>query len=117
MAYIVNFDQSNKADWTFDITATDGDPDSPTFGNPIDFTGALVTMTVTDEHCWTRLTASIGSGITQPVGTTIEVLFTAAQMETLWAGSYKYGVVFSLNGSIEQLLSGTVSVYDGVAQI
>lgn len=117
MAYIINFDQSNKADFTFDITATDGDPDSATFGQAIDFTGALVKLVVADENGWQRLTASIGSGITQPVGTTLEVLFTAAQMETLCPGSYKIGAVYSLNGSINQIFSGMISVYDGVAQI
>lgn len=117
MSYIQNFDQSNKADFTFDITATDGDENSATFGQAIDFTGALVTLMVKDESGCQRLTATIGSGITQPVGTTLEVLFTAAQMETLWPGSYKIGAVYSLNGSINQIFSGTISVFDGVAQI
>ena len=112
MAYIVNFDQSNKADWTFDITATDADT-----GLAIDFTGALVTLTVKDENDCQQLPATIGSGITQPVGTTLEVLFTASQMEALCPGAYKIGAVYSLNGEINQLFHGTVSVYDGVAQI
>ena len=112
MAFITNFDQSNKADWTFDITAMDADT-----GLAIDFTGAAVLFAVKDENNCVRLSASIGSGITQPVGTTLEVSFTAAQMETLCPGSYKVGCVYSLNGQINQLLSGTVSVYDGVAQL
>jgi hypothetical protein len=112
MAYIINFDQSNKADWTFDITATDSDT-----GLAIDFTGALVTLTVKDENDCQRLTASIGSGITQPVGTTLEVLFTDEQMKALCPGSYKIGAVYQLNGETNQLFHGTVSVYDGVASI
>ena len=112
MAYIINFDQSNKADWTFDITATDADTLLA-----IDFTGAAVTLTVKDENNCQRLTASIGSGITQPVGTTLEVLFSASQMEALCPGAYKIGAVYQLNGEINQLFHGTVSVYDGVAQI
>lgn len=112
MAYIINFDQSNKADWTFDITATDANT-----GLAIDFTGAVVRLTVNDENDCQRLTATIGSGITQPVATTLEVLFTAAQMETLCPGAYKIGAVYQLNGEINQLFHGTVSVYDGVAQI
>ena len=112
MSYIINFYQSNKADWTFDITATDFDTDLA-----IDFTGALVTLTVNDEADVQLLTATIGSGITQPIGTVLEVLFTAAQMETLRPGAYKVGAVYSLNGEINQLFAGTVSVYDGVAQI
>jgi len=117
MAYIKDFDESNKADWTFDIIATDGDPDSATFGTVIDFTGAIIKLQVNDENGCQRLTASIGSGITQPVGTTIEVLFTAAQMEALCPGSYNIGCVYSLNGSINTIFTGTLSIYDGVAQI
>lgn len=112
MAYIINFDQSNKADWTFDITATDADT-----GLAIDFTGALVTMTVKDENDCQRLTATIGSGITQPTGFVLEVLFSASQMEALCPGAYKLGIVYSLNNEINQITIGTVSVYDGVAQI
>lgn len=112
MAYITNFDQSNKADWTFDITATDADT-----GLAIDFTGAAVSLVVKDENNCQKLSASIGSGITQPDANTIEVLFTDEQMKALCAGSYKIGCVYSLNGSTVQLLTGTVSVYDGVASL
>ncbi len=112
MAYVVNFDQSNKADWAFDISATDADT-----GSDIDFTGAAVSLAVQDENGCQVLTASIGSGITQPTGLVLEMLFTAAQMQTLRPGAYKIGAVYSLNGQINQIFSGTVSVYDGVAQI
>jgi len=112
MAFITNFDQSNKADWTFDITAVDNDT-----GDAIDFTGADVLFVVKDENDCQKLSASIGSGITQPVGTTLEFLFTAAQMETFCPGSYKYGCVYSLNGSIIQLMTGTVTIFDGVAKL
>jgi hypothetical protein len=112
MSFIANFDQSNTADWTFDISATDADT-----GDAIDFTGASVSFVVKDENNCQKLTASIDSGITQPDANTLEVAFTASQMEALCAGSYKIGCVYSLNGSINQLLSGTVSIYDGVAKL
>lgn len=112
MAYIVNFDQSNKADWAFDISATDADT-----GAVIDFTGASVNLVLKDENDCQRLSASIGSGITLILSTTLEVVFTASQMQALIPGAYKVGAVYSLNGQINQLFSGTVSVYDGVAQI
>lgn len=117
MAYIVNFDQSNKADFTFNITATNGDPSDPAFGTAIVFTGALITLTIKDENDCQKLTATVGSGITLPLPTTIEVLFSAAQMETLCPGSYKIGAVYSLNGSINTIFTGTLAIYDGVAQI
>lgn len=112
MAFVTNFDQSNTADWTFDITATDADT-----GDAIDFTGAAVSFVVKDENNCKKLALSIGSGITQPDGFTLEFLVPAAQMEALCAGSYKHGCVYSLNGSINQLLVGTVSVFDGVAKL
>lgn len=112
MAFTTNFDQSNKADWTFDITATDADT-----GGAIDFTGASVKFEVKDKNNCQRLCATIGSGITQPVGTTLEISFTATQMEALCPGSYKVGCVFELNGETDQLLTGTVSIYDGVAKL
>lgn len=112
MAYIVNFDQSNKADWIFDISATDADT-----GDDIDFTGASVKFVVKDESGCQVLSATIGSGITLSSSTVLEVQFTPTQMETLCAGSYKVGCVYSLNGETDQLLTGTVSIYDGVAQL
>jgi|SRR5882672_3812715 len=117
MAYIINFDQSNKADFGFFISATDADPDSVGFGTAIDFTGALVTLTVKDENDCQRLTASIGSGITLILSTKLQVLFTDEQMKPLCPGSYKWGAVYFLNGETNQLGSGTISVFDGVAQI
>jgi len=113
MAYIINFERSNKADWAFDIIATDADT-----GAAIDFTGAAVTLTIKDENDCQRLTASIGSGIALIIaGLGLEVTFTASQMKTLIPGSYKVGAVYSLAGSINQLFSGTVSIYDGIAEI
>jgi hypothetical protein len=112
MAYVTSFDQSNTADWIIQISATDADT-----GDAIDFTGATVLFVVKDENNCLKLSASIGSGITQPSGAVLQIQFTPAQMETLCAGTYKVGCVFQLNGVISQLLTGSVSIYDGVAQL
>jgi hypothetical protein len=112
MAFTTNFDQSNKADWIIQISATDAET-----GDDIDFTGASILFVVKDENNCQRLSATIGSGITQPSGTVLQIQFTPAQMETLCPGSYKVGCVFLLNGETDQLLTGTVSIYDGVAKL
>lgn len=112
MAYVTNFDQSNKADWAFDVTAIDAET-----GSSIDFTGATVALAVNDENGCQVLSASIGSGITQPDAYTLSVLFADQQMKALCPGSYKVGMVYSLNGETNQIFSGTVSVYDGVASL
>jgi uncharacterized lipoprotein YajG len=112
MAFTVQFDQSNRADWIIDISATDADTSAD-----IVFTGATVSFVVKDENNCQKLSATIGSGITQLSTTVLEVTFTAAQMETLCAGTYKIGCVYGINGNITQLLTGSVSIYDGIAQL
>lgn len=112
MAFNTNFDQSNKADWIIQISATDSET-----GVDIDFTGASVLFAVKDENNCQRLSASIGSGITLVSSTVLQIQFTPAQVETLCPGSYKVGCVYQLNSEINQLLTGTVSIYDGVAQL
>lgn len=109
MSFNVNFDQSNRADWAFDITATDIDT-----GVAIVFTGATVSLMVRDENKCLRLTGSIGSGITLSDANTLSVLFTASQMAALCAGSYKVGAIYVLNGATNQIFTGDVSIYDGV---
>jgi hypothetical protein len=113
MSYIANFDQSNKADWVISISATDADT-----GDAIDFTGASVSFQVNDDNCCQRLLATTGnSKITLPDPNTLLVSFTDDEMKALCAGSYTCGAVYLLNGETNQLLVGTVSVYDGVASV
>lgn len=112
MAYNANFDQSNRADWAFDVTVTDADT-----GEAIDFTGASVSFVVKDKSGCTKLSATISDGITQPVGATLSVLFTAEDMHCICAGSYNIGMIYELNDETNQILTGTVTIYDGVASL
>ncbi|MCK1430908.1 hypothetical protein [Bradyrhizobium sp. 87] len=113
MAYVTNFDQSNKADWVTEISATDADT-----GDAIDFTGASVAFQVNDDQGCQRLLATTANGkITLPDVNTLQVSFTDEEMKTLCSGSYACGAVYSLNGETNQLLVGTVSIYNGVASL
>lgn len=114
MSFTTNFDQSNKADWIIDISATDATPGA-TFGQDIDFTGASVLFVVADENGCTKLSATIGNGITQPTGTVLEVAFTESQMNALCAGSYNVGCTYKINGITTQIFVGTVAIYNGWA--
>ena len=109
MSYVTSFDQSNKADWAFDVSATDADT-----GDAIDFTDATVSFAVDDENGCQVLSGSIGSGITLSDPNTLSFLFTATQMTALCPGSYKVGAIYTLNGSTNQIFVGTVFIYDGV---
>lgn len=111
MAYITNFDQSNKADWAFDVTAIDADT-----GLDIDFTGATIALAVKDENGCERLSATETDGITIST-TTLSVSFTDEEMKVLCPGAYKVGMVYELNGETNQIFTGTVTIYDGVASI
>lgn len=112
MAFMTSFDASNKADWIITISATDADT-----GTDIDFTGAEVLFVVKDANNCQVLSASVGDGITLSSSTVLQVQFTPTQMQALCAGSYKIGCVYQLNGETDQLLVGSVSIYDGIAQL
>lgn len=112
MAYNTSFDASNKADFVVDFSATDAET-----GDDIDFTGASVMIRVAREDCGPVITATIGSGITQPTGLVLELTITAAQMASLRPGSYRIGGVYNLSGSTIQLFVGDFVVYDGIAAV
>lgn len=108
MSYNVSFDASNKADFVVDFTATDAET-----GTDIDFTGAAVSIVIWEQNCAPKVTATIGSGITQPSGLILELKITAAQMAAFRSGSYLIGGYYTLNGETNQLFRGDFVVYDG----
>ncbi len=111
MAYITSFDVSNKSDWAFDVTATDAETSLA-----IDFTGATVAFAVKDAAGSSVLSATVGDGITITT-TTISVLFDDSAMNGVSAGSYNIGMIYRLNGETNQILTGTVTIYDGIATL
>jgi len=112
MAYIANFSQSNQADWIFDVVATNADT-----GDAVDFSAATaITFEVNDFDGCRRFVGALSSGVTLPAIGTIEVLVPKATMQNLCAGSYPIGMTYTMNGETDQILIGTVSVYDGVAK-
>lgn len=106
----VNLEASNREDWTIQFSATDEDT-----GDDIIFTGASLDFKLKDANGCTVLEAS--SAITLPDPTIVQIVFTAAQMATLCAGSYPFGCVYSLNSTTAQLFVGTAAIYDGIASL
>jgi len=112
MTYIADFYQSNQADFTFDIVATNADT-----GDAVDFsTATAITFELNDFDGCQRFVMSLTGGITLPATGTIEVLVPKATMQNLCAGSYRHGMTYTMNGETDQIIVGTVSVYDGVAR-
>ena len=112
MAYIASFYESNQADWIFDIVATNADT-----GEAIDFSTATILFEVTYADDCQHFTATFPSGgITQPVTGTLEVIIPKDTMRNLCAGTYPLGMTYTMNGETDQLLTGSLTVYEGVAR-
>jgi hypothetical protein len=108
MAYNTSFDTSDWADFVVDFIVTDIDT-----GEDIDLTGATAQINIWEENCSPTITASIGSGITQPSANVLELTITAAQMAAFRPGSYLIGGRYILNGATTQIFRGDFVVYDG----
>lgn len=112
MAFTATFDQqSNKADFIFDLTATNVDTQQL-----VDFSGAEVSCSIKDRDGCVVQTINVGNGITLLDPTKLEFFFTKSQVGNL-CGHYKIGSVFEINEETDQLFVGTVSFYDGVASV
>ena len=111
MAYIAALRQSNRATWRDIIEITDSET-----GDLIDLTGARITMTLCGER-GNKLTASTDDGSINVIELgKAEFVFTKEEMASLCAGSYSIGarVQRETDGDVEQLLEGSVYIYEGV---
>lgn len=112
MAFTATFDQqSNKADFIFDLTATNLDTKLL-----VDFTGAAIACSIEDKNGCVVQTITVGKGITLLTATKLEFFFAKSKVSNL-CGHYKIGSVFEINDETDQLFIGTVSFYNGVASV
>lgn len=104
--------RSNQADWTDYVECRDADT-----GEALDISDATaITVRLRDPQgrC-TVLEASLGDGVTLSDQTgVLGFTFTAAQMQTLRAKTYDFGVLVTLDGAIEQVVLGTVPILQGL---
>lgn len=111
MAYIAALRQSNRATWRDILEISDADT-----GDLIDLTGARITMTLCGER-GDKLTVSTDDGSINVIDLgKAEFVFTKGQMGGLCAGSYSIGarVQRETDGDVEQLIEGSVYIYEGV---
>lgn len=112
MAYNINFVASNKADFSVDFSAI-----NTVTNSAVDLTGAAVSIKITQDEFYERYSATIGSGITQPSSTVLELVIPAATMAGFQVGTYRIGCVYRLNGETIQLFDGNFVVQDGIASL
>lgn len=114
MAYEATFRWSNTTDQIFDVAATDADT-----GVDIDFSAATaISFVVGDSFSCPVVSATLAGGqITIPTSNIIEVNIPASMLQAACPQTYKVGMTYELNGEINQLIYGTVSIYDGIARL
>lgn len=99
-----------KRQWQF----TDGAPNSATFGQLIDFTGAFIAFAVEDQDGCQKIYATTDNGKITIVSTgVIEVDLTYSDM-ALRPGSYPMGGYYQLNGETIDLFEGELSIQKGI---
>jgi hypothetical protein len=104
---------TNNADWKTQFQFNDADS-----GDLIDFTDATIEVEVRDADGCQRVEASTTNGLITIVSTGIfELDVPATTMETLCAGTYQIGGVYSLNDETISLFTGSLAVISGVARL
>jgi hypothetical protein len=101
---------SNREDWTYVIEVDDEN------GDPIDLTGASITVNIRDpRYRTTVLTGSTTDGTITVLATGVfQIAFTAAQLQPCRPDTYEIGVVLVQNGATIQLAIGLLPVVDGI---
>lgn len=114
MAITLSDETRSHRDYKRQFQFTDGDPDSPTYGQLIDFTGAFIAVAIHDKNDWQCLLATTDNGKITIISTgIIEVDFTYSDMNLL-PGSYKIGGYYQLNGETDDLFEGELTVQRGI---
>lgn len=113
MAITLNSSATNNADWKTEFQFTDGET-----GDLLDFTGAVIEIEVKDQDYCRKIEATIDNGMISIVGLgTFELSVPESKMRCLSPGTYYMGGVYSLNGEIISLFTGSLSIISGVARL
>jgi hypothetical protein len=113
MAVTISEEAVSNRDWKVQFQFTDDDETSPTYGQLIDFTGAVIAFAIEDGNGCQMITAGTADGKIVVISSgVIELTIEASEMN-LCAGTYNIGGYFQLNGETIDLLEGSISVRRG----
>lgn len=114
MAIVLNDTARSNRDFVRLWQFTDGDPNSATFGQLIDFTNAFIAIAVEDEAGCQKISATTTNGKVVIISTgVIQTTFSYSDMN-LCAGSYPLGGYYQLNGQTIDLFLGELSIQRGI---
>lgn len=114
MAITLSSAATSNRDWKTQFQFTDGDPDSPSFGQLLDFTGAFIAIAVEDQDGCQRILATTTNGKITIVSLGIIELMVDDSEMNLCAGSYSIGGYYQLNGDTIDLFEGTLALRRGI---
>lgn len=111
--YITDSTRSHR-DYKRQFQFTDGDKDSVTYGQLIDFTGAFIAIAIHDDDRCELVLATTDNGMVTIVSTGVIELAVDQSLMTMCPGSYPMGAYYQLNGETDDLFSATLAVQLGI---
>lgn len=100
---------TDDADWAVAIEIIDAST-----GDPMDISAATFDFAISECGSSVLTASSDDATITKPTDTSIQWVFTAAQMGSLCPGTtYDVGLKMTTAGGTTQLIVGTLAIVDG----
>lgn len=104
----------NHRDYKRQFQFTDGDKDSATYGQLIDFTGAFIAIAIHDKDGCELVLATTDNGMVSIVSTGIIELDIDQSSMGMHPGYYPFGGYYQLNGETNDLFEGELAVQHGI---
>jgi hypothetical protein len=106
---------ATNRDWKTQFQFTDGDQNSPTYGQLIDFTGAFISITLEDPAgCPTTWTTD--SGEVAIIGPGTFELSVNYSVMNFCPGTGQMGAFYQLNGETIDLFEGELTLRRGIGK-
>jgi hypothetical protein len=106
-----SFTARTNADWAEDLQLVAN-------GAPVDLSGTVPVMSVSDESGNLVLALSVGHGLVfDPLAGLLAIRVSASQMQGLPSGSYRHDIQFRQGGAITVPIEGTLVVQRGVTRV
>lgn len=106
----------NYRDYKRQFQFTDGDKNSATYGQLIDFTGATIAIAIHTEDHQEIVLATTDNGMVTIISTGVIQLLVDQSNMTMDPGYYRMGGYYQLNGETNDLFEGELAVQRGIPQ-
>jgi hypothetical protein len=111
--FITDSTKSHR-DYKRQFKFTDGDKNSDTYGQLIDFTGASISIAIHDQDHCELILATTDNGMVSIVSTGVVELAIDQSNMGMPPGYYQLGGYYQLNGETNDLFEGELAVQLGI---